>query len=256
MYGILNLLLEPLVLLIAALAFLVYRLWRTREVTRRRLISLATIVFAIYAYCTPAMAYFLVGSLEWSYPPTESRPDDVDAIVILSGGIYPPDAVRPKAVLGERTIYRCLRGAELFAEGEPCPLVLAGGKVDPNRNGPTLAQSMKELMCNRLGINEKHVVLEDESRSTYENAANACQRLNDQGFDRVVLVTDATHLHRSTLCFKKQGVDVIPVGCAYRATNWRWDLYMFLPSPKGAEGSRAAVHEYLGIVWYWLKGRI
>ena len=88
MYAIINQLIEPLTLLIAALCYLVFILWRTREVTRRRLISLVIVAAGLYLYCTPAVAYFLLGSLEWEYPPTRSRPDNIEAIVILSGGFY------------------------------------------------------------------------------------------------------------------------------------------------------------------------
>lgn len=256
MYAIINQLIEPMTLLIAALCYLVFILWRTREVSRRRLISLVIVAAGLYLYCTPAVAYLLLGSLEWKYPPTRSRPDNIEAIVILSGGVYAPDEVRPEPVLGERTIYRCLRGGEIFDPENPCPIILAGGMVNANREGPSLARSMKELMHGRLGIDEKHLILEDKSRSTYENAVNSCDWLKKNNLNRVVLVTDATHLYRSELCFRKQGVDVIPVGCAYRATKFRWDLNMFLPSPAGAEANRSAFHEYLGIVWYWLKGRI
>ncbi len=256
MYQIINLLLQPYFLLIFVLGLLVFSLWRRGEVGRRRKRLFAVSIAVLYLGSTPAVTYFLLGSLEWDYPPTTERPENVDAIVILSAGIYPPDAIRPTAVLGERSVTRCIRGAELFEAGEPIPVVLSGGKVDPNRLGPTLADAMADLFRERFGIDDKHLLIESNSRTTYENAVESCRLLKEKGLNRIALVTDATHLHRSTLCFRKQGIEVVPVGCGYRATDFRWELDAFLPNPQDAAYNQAAFHEYLGLLWYWLKGRI
>lgn len=256
MYAILNQLLNPFVLLILVLCYLAFRYWRRGEGPRRWRVGLLLAAVGLYLYCTPAVAYLLLGSLEWPYPPSHSRPDGIEAIVILSGSIYVPDDVRPEAVLGERTLYRCLRGAELFAEGDPCPIAVTGGKVDAARPGPTLARAMVDLMHHRFGIAEEHFHVEETSRTTFENAENTSRWLQEQGFRRIALVTDAAHLRRSARCFEAFGIEVVPVGCAYRATKFHWTLEMFLPSPDGASSSQAAIHEHLGLLWYWIKGRI
>jgi len=256
MYRVINLLLSPLVLLIFALLWITIQLWRTRELTRRRLLALTFVVLSLYLYGTPAVSYFLLGSLEWKYPPVQKQPENIDAIVILSGGIYAPDDIRPVAVLGESTLYRCLRGAELFDEQNPCPILLSGGKVDANRAGPPLAVAMRDLMHDRFGIDEQYLIQEGESRTTYENAVETARWLKEHDLHRIALVTDASHLHRSVLCFEALEFDVVPVGCAYRATKFHWTLETFLPTASGFRHNDAAIHEYLGIVWYWLKGRL
>ena len=46
------------------------------------------------------------------------------------------------------------------------------------------------------------------------------------------------------------------VGCHYRATSYSAAFLGFLPSPGGARDVQEAMHEWLGIGWYWLLGRI
>ncbi|REK23562.1 MAG: YdcF family protein [Planctomycetota bacterium] len=256
MYEIINLLLRPYFVLLAAIAIGVLVVLFRGTVRRRWKLLLVLAVASLIAMSTPVVTYFTLGTLEWRYPPVTERPADLDAIVILSAGIYPPDAVRPAAVLGERTINRCLRGAELFAQGEPCPIVVAGGRVDPERAGPTLAGAMVDLMHGQFGIAREHFLVEETSRTTHENAVNCSEMLRKRNLQRVALVTDATHMHRAVLCFRKQGLDVIPIACSHRATELTWELDDFLPNPGDAVRNQAVFHEYLGMLWYYFQGRI
>jgi hypothetical protein len=63
-------------------------------------------------------------------------------------------------------------------------------------------------------------------------------------------------MRRAAACFEKQGIKVVASSCRYRATRLRWTLETFLPDPSAARGVREAWHEWLGIAWYWLSGRI
>src|SRR5262249_38208490 len=87
-----NLLLDPYRVLFLLLGAGLVILWRRRQVPIGRLL-LATLAFAgLAVLSTPALAYLCLGTLEWRYPPRESRPDDAEAIVVLGGGMHPPDA--------------------------------------------------------------------------------------------------------------------------------------------------------------------
>jgi uncharacterized SAM-binding protein YcdF (DUF218 family) len=77
------------------------------------------------------------------------------------------------------------------------------------------------------------------------------------GGDRFYLVTSAVHMPRSVALFRNQGLDPIPAPGQY------WykpmpdsPLIRFFPSSSAVRASNASVHEYLGILWYWFRGRI
>ncbi|MHB1033369.1 MAG: YdcF family protein [Pirellulales bacterium] len=243
----------PLLYLFALLALA--NLWRKRCESRRRLLLL-TVPFAFLATLSlPAVAHLALGSLEWRYPPSLERPEVVDAIVVLAGGAYVPDATRPWAEVADDTLYRCMHAARLYHRGKPCLVVVSGGRVEPDDTGPTLAQVMHDSM-RELGVAQSDLVLEDRSTTTFENAVESSKVLREHGCRRVILVTDATHLERSVRCFRKQGFECIPSGSQHRATEFKWRARDFLPNPYAARSIQVVCHEWLGMVWYWWKGRI
>jgi len=253
MYRLLVDLAQPTVLLGLLTLLAVANLWRKRKEVRRRLL-LVTIPFVLLTLlCMPVTSYLALGSLEWSYPPLEARPADVEAVVVLSGYLRVLDEAGTRVELGEDTLYRCLRAVEVYHRGKPCPVVVSGGKVDPATPGPSLAQAMGNFLQGQ-GVAATDLIVEDRSRTTYENAVESCRLLNDRGIHKIVLVTDAAHLGRAASCFRKQGVDVVPCGCRYRALRIDWSVRAFLPDPSVARGFQDAFHEWLGTAWYRLRG--
>lgn len=255
MYHLVVDLLRPYTLLCLLMGAALVNLWSRRRETRGRLLCLTVPFVALVLLSLPAMSYLLLGTLEWRYPPVTQRPANVEAIVVLSAGIRPPDAVRTRAELDPDSLYRCLHAAEVYHQGPPCPVLLSGGKVDPEAPGPPTAELMRDFLL-KLGVNAADLITETQSRTTYENAAQCRTLLEPRGIHRIVLVTDATHLLRALLCFRKQPIEVIPSGCQYRATHLDYKLTNFLPSSDAALNCQRAIHEWLGAVWYWIHGRI
>lgn len=253
MYRLLVDLARPTVLLSLLAALALANLWRKRQESRRRLLLLTVPFVLLFVWCLPVTSYLALGSLEWSQPPLEERPADAEAIVVLSGYLRVLDEKGTQVELGEDTLYRCLKAAEVYHEGKPCPVVVSGGKVDSATPGPSLAAAMRDFLREQ-GVAASDLIVEDRSRTTYENAVESCRLLDERGIHKIVLVTDAAHLRRAVACFHKQGADVVPCGCRYRALGIDW-ARAFLPDPAAARGCRDACHEWLGIGWYRLNGR-
>lgn len=247
--------LDPFLLLFLLSGLAILNLWRKRRETRLRLL-LVTLPFVLLSLvCTPAVSYFAVGSLEWRYPPLDGRPPDAQAIVALSGGLRPVDEKWSRVELGDDTLRRCLLATRLYRQGKRCPVVLSGGKVDAERPGPTLSTAMRDFLV-ESGVDESDLVLEDRSATTYENAVKSANLLKQRGIERVILVTDAMHLRRAEGCFQAQGIEVIPRGTSYRANFLSCSPSDFLPNASAARDMKRVLHEWLGILWYQLNGRI
>jgi uncharacterized SAM-binding protein YcdF (DUF218 family) len=255
MYTFLSELLRPpsLFFLVVFLA-LAYQ-WLRRPEERRRLLVLIVPVVVFLLCFIPAVSYLVMGSLEWAYPPLEQRPADIDAIVVLSGYIRPLNSAGTQYEPGEDTLYRCLRAAEVYRQGKPCPMLLSGGKVDPDTPGPTLAEGMRDVLV-QMGIPARDLILEARSRTTYENAVESSRILQERHLTRVLLVTDGAHMRRSVACFQKQGVTVTPCGCRYRAAYLRGDVWDYFPQAGIPEDIDDAWHEWLGLAWYKATGKI
>lgn len=254
MYALLSYVLQPLVVMHLMMGISLVRLWRGGRVRSRALACLTTAYVLWLLVCLPAVAHVASGSLEWWYLPLIQRPADSQAIVVFGGGTLPPDKVRTAAALDAPSMYRCQAAVALYRDGAPCPVFLAGGKPDPQIKGAPCAELMRDWMLAQ-GVASSDIVVENQSRTTHENAVEVQRLLAARGIQRVVLVTHAWHMLRAVACLRRQGLDVVPAGCQQRATEFP-GLRGFLPHLEAACDFHLAAHEWLGLAWYWACDRI
>jgi uncharacterized SAM-binding protein YcdF (DUF218 family) len=245
---------QPHTLLLLLAGWALFRLWRKRADPRRRLWPLLVPLAGLTALCMPLTGHLALLSLESYAAPVDERPSDAEALVVFASGVYPPEGPRTEAELDEDSFHRCLLAARLYNQGSPCPVFISGGKVDPDTPGPTNAAVMAAFL-GRHGVKEEDLVVEPNSRTTYENAVECAKLLREKGIRRVALVVDAVDMPRAAACLRKQGVEVIPAPCHFRATRFQFDVFSFLPSPGAAVAFQRAWHEWLGLVWYRCRGR-
>jgi uncharacterized SAM-binding protein YcdF (DUF218 family) len=248
-------LLDPLSLgLFCALAATAV-LWRKCRDHRRCLACLIAILLVLAISSTDLIGSLTIGTLERMYPPESSLPAHAGAIVVLGSGTRVIEGPQEHVELDPSGVFRCIHAAEVYRRTGPCPVIVSGGKVSPRAPGPPPAEAMRDLLIH-LGVAPTDVVAETASRTTYENAVYSRELLDDRNLGDVVLVTDAAHMFRSVGCFREVGMDVTPAACNYQATALSWTADTFLPAAWSARKTEAAVHEWLGIAWYWLCGRI
>jgi uncharacterized SAM-binding protein YcdF (DUF218 family) len=245
--------LQPYLLAWLLMGLAIVNLWRKRQETRKRLL-LVTIPFLIVTVISlPVVGDVITLAQERPFPPLTQRPADTQAIVVLASYVYRPAADGDIAELDESTCSRCRKAAALYHQGKPCPIIVSGGDTSPG--GVNCAAVMADFLV-KLGVRAEDVVVEGNSLTTYENAVESCKLLKERQVSRIILVTDVAHLARASGCFRKQGMDVMPCGCHYRAHEFEFGFSEFLPQPNVAQNCQRACHEWLGLAWYWLKGRI
>jgi uncharacterized SAM-binding protein YcdF (DUF218 family) len=247
--------LQPFTLTVLLLGIALANLWRKRRETRRRLLLVTCGYLLLFLLSLRVVSYGLVAPLEWQYPPLRQRPYDTQAIVVLSSYVHASDARRVRPELDEYATRRCLVAAELYRTGPACPILVTGYGKDDGVAGPTCSDAMRDLLL-QLGVRAGDILVENHSQNTYENAVESRKLLAARGLERIVLVTDANHLPRGVRCFQKQGLDVTPCGSLYRGTylNGTWEEWV--PDVRSVRDCELACHEWLGMVWYWLRGRI
>ncbi len=255
MYRFLNEVLQPYTVLVLIASVALFRLWRKSADNRRRLLWLTTPLALLVLMSTPVVSDLLLGSLEWRFRPLTTLPEDTQALVVLSAGIFPADRFHPRPQLAANTLYRCQHAAELYHHGGPCLVVVSGGILYPEKDTPPLAELMREYLL-ALGVSPGDVLVEDRSTSTYENAVECHRLLNERGIERITLVTQANHMLRAAACFRRLEMEVTAAPCEFRSSEFEWRINRFLPSPSAARATQEVWHEWLGIAWYWLHGRV
>jgi len=255
MYHAFAKLFEPLMLCYLLTGLGLVMLWWRRREARWRLAAVTLPFVLLMLLSLPVVAHVALGTLEWQYPPRAQMPNEAEAIVVLSGYVYPPDAVRQEPELAEDTLYRCLHAVRLYRRQGPLPVVVTGGLIDGEPREGTLAEAMKSFLL-ESGVAERDVLVEKQARTTYENATGTRDLLDDRGIRRIVLVTSAVHMLRSELTFRNQGFEVTPAPCRRRATQLDWEVSAFLPSANALLACHEAAHEWIGLAWYWLTGKL
>jgi len=225
-------------LLLAAAALLWHRRWLV-------VVSVLLVVVAL-VLMTPLAANALVGAIESRAVARAADCEDLQAVVFLSGGVqHAPASGADVGALTPDTVARVFGLLRRGIDGE-LPLVISGG-------GPyTVAESdvVATLML-RLGIGGDRVLLEPESRTTWDSALSV-RRLLPPSVRRIALATSALHLPRAALVYRAAGFEVCqwPLG-------WRWQeaqgIGAALPQSSGLLKSEAALHELVGTLWYRLR---
>jgi uncharacterized SAM-binding protein YcdF (DUF218 family) len=126
------------------------------------------------------------------------RAGPAEAVVVLGARVLPGG--EPSRALRARVE----KAVELYRRGVAPRLVLSGGV---GLHPPAEARVMRELAV-RLGVPAEACVLEEQSRSTEENARYSAELLRALGVRQVVVVSDCFHLLRARQCFRRQGYEV------------------------------------------------
>jgi uncharacterized SAM-binding protein YcdF (DUF218 family) len=106
----------------------------------------------------------------------------------------------------ERLRRRVRLGVGLHREGAAPLIVMSGGGT-----GPVSEAAVMRDLAQEAGVPETALLLDLESRNTFENAANTARLLQAVGKSRVVLVSDRAHLPRAARLFRRAGLDVVGV---------------------------------------------
>lgn len=245
-------------ILIGTTAFLACLPYNPSRFRRVRIGAVGSL-FLILLVSSPLVSNQLIGRLEaWHPTPAFTANDRFDAIVVLGGGVLDKGTLRPTVELTAYSHDRTMCGVDHFLQGHASKLVVTGGDGSVFGSGPKEADVMKRWAM-RLGVPEQAILIEDQARTTYENATGTKRLL---GPASILLVSSASHLARATALFRKQGFRVTPAPCDFISKNrpednWR-DLnpFDFLPDETTLRYTKEAVSEIAGMTIYWVAGKL
>ena len=242
-------------------------------VTPSNLVTLGTAALTLLALWTDfgvlrklaalaALATLLVVVLplgDWLARPLEDRfalptlPARIDGVIVLGGAQDAAiEAARGRLAVDEHA-ERLIEGLGLALRHPEARLVFSGGSAAINP-GEANERRVNERFLRILEADQAHVLYEDRSRNTWENARYTKDLVAPRLGEVWVLVTSAVHMPRSVGIFRRVGFGVIPYPVDYRTgAGTAWAVYF------NAAGRLTrldeAVREYIGLVAYRLMGR-
>jgi len=135
-----------------------------------------------------------------------------------------------------------------------------GGKIIPTGGTGVSHHNIAEAdiagrWLQKMGVPGEDIVLEKQAQTTYENGVYVQKWLHKHGYEKIYLVTSAVHIPRSMAVFKNLNIKLIPVPAGYMY-NHKLGWLDYLPNRFALTANMSALHEWLGIIWYKINGRI
>lgn len=239
-------------------------------------VVLVVLGIALYLLSIGFVDRHLLGRLERSIEPASlDSLKKAEAVVVLGGGVVddPPserllaglddtergdtepnntdlENDRPKGALAAEAESRLVYGYRL-ARRLNLPIVISGGRVLSASSVPTEAEVAQAFLLD-LGAPREMILVEDQSRTTAENASQTREKF---GFETVVVVTSAYHMRRAVGAFQSVGIDPLPAPTVYRTDRRPLRVIHFMPKSSALHNAATYLRETVGRIYYSLRYR-
>ena len=248
--------LEPFNLILLSVLFSLLFLLLRKYALCKRFLQMTLIGFFIIGYLP--LSELPLRALENAIPPIDLKtlqPDKVGGLIILGVAIDGDTTSDRQQVSLGSAAERATKAFELMRLYPDLPFIFTGNSGDLSPQGMPEAEAFKQLIQEQ-GLGAHRGYFEGRSRNTYENAVLLKPLLIEAGGAKRpwILLTSASHMLRSTQIFKQQGITVLPFPVDYQTRSYLdwtgFDLTL------GAQQWANFLHETVGLVGYWLTGKI
>ena len=235
-----------------------FLLWRGKRVfTGKILTTLGLIGLTIMSYNPVSRAlnaplnckYEAYSTNQLKKTGTESE-TLVKYVVVLAGGHKSDPNIPVTSQISGHSMIRLVEGIRILRKNPGARLILSGGGADD----PVPEAEVMAEVSQFMGVSKDDMIIESASNDTKDQARLIKPIVGTAPF---VLVTSATHLPRSMALFEKLGMNPIPgpAGSTSRI-KMPFSPQDIFPSVGALESTTEAAHEYLGLLWGKLTGRI
>jgi uncharacterized SAM-binding protein YcdF (DUF218 family) len=238
-----NILIPSHIIVVTFIIGIILLFTRKRKQAAVVMFVLSAVIYLFFG--TGIISMWFLGTLEHRYKPLASIEGlrDVKVIVILAGYAEKQPGLPTSSEVNFASAYRLIEGMRILHLLPDAKILISGQSEVP--------VIMKDLLVS-IGLPGQKTIIDNQSSSTHESAVNVQKIVNGENF---VLVTSAGHMPRAMSTFRKAGLNPIPAPTNYLSIKEQRFIH-YLPTPHHLVYSDLAVHEYLGMAWYRLTGRM
>lgn len=216
-----------------------------RKKTRFSMCLTITAIVILLMLSSSVVSNWLAEQLEQQYAVNNTQPIQPCIVMVLGSG---HDDHLQASVLQQLSPTANMRLNEALRQwqmGSDCLLVTSGwaGNVNQGSNAELMADAAIER-----GVPTTNIVMFPLAKDTIEEAQYLKKAIGQKPFR---LVTSASHMPRSMAIFQQAGLtpQAAPADFYNRRGNW-WQL-----SAHNLVTSQAAIHEYVGRLWFYIKSQ-
>lgn len=180
---------------------------------------------------------------------TAKDPREIEGIIVLGGAFNEIVTEAHNQVSLNGAGERMTETVRLMRQYPTVPIIFSGFSGRLVRG--TLSESDVALrFFNETVGSTERIILENQSRNTFENAIYTKELIDFAGSQPWLLVTSASHMPRAFEIFNDRGIRVIPYPVDFRSripsTEFRWNL------SGGSSALNILLHEWIGLWTYRL----
>ena len=243
-------LLTPIVWFVIAFAFAIY----TKNKSLRKKVILFSCI-GLYVFSNQFIANETIRQWEVQTIHIDSIKKPYDYGIVL-GGFNTYD-VKFDRVNFNKASDRLWQTLLLYKQGKIKKILISGGEGRIIKENYSESEITKEFLI-KIGIPEGDILIEPNSRNTYENAIETAKIVKHQHTNQTyIIITSAIHMKRAQACFKKAGIncDTFSTDRIAGKTKFLFD-YCFIPDLKALENWRVLIREIVGYISYSIVGYI
>ena len=189
-------------------------------------------------------------------PPTALPPDPLPIVVLGNGlGGYSALGGRIEVPLGQ-TAMNTLFALDRFRMQPRSMLIASGGVNAPAVGGYPEGAVIRDALI-RNHVPADHIMVEDTSGTTREQAINSAKILRQLGAMTCVVVTTPQQMRRAVDLFAREGIKALPL----RAGSLLWTIgdgepwwHWLIPSTVARAVSRDVIYELMAWPYYRVRG--
>ena len=226
-----------IILLFLALFFLLKNSYKKAKI----FLVLGFFWFALLSNQTISNA--LLVPLENTYKDLLQTPK-VNYILVLGSGHKSDESLSITSQIKMTGINRLVEGIRHYKNLEKAKLIVSGYSFS-DKNSHAF---MQEQLAISLGVNPNDIIRLETTKDTKEEAIETKKIVGD---NELILVTSASHMKRSALLFEKEGLKIIASPTNHMA--YEDGSYSSFFSANNLRKCELAFHEYLGLIYSWLR---
>jgi uncharacterized SAM-binding protein YcdF (DUF218 family) len=230
-------------------------IWALRTKDERKKKKLFICSVSIIYICSNS---FFVDELARAWEPvtedTYMTSEKYDVAIVL-GGIGSIDERQKRFDFGAGGD-RLFQALELYHRGRLKQIMFTGGsgsiRYPDHKEGAYVKKYLQTIH-----VPDSALIIENESKNTYENAVFSKKILDSLQFKgSILLITSAFHMPRALATFKKAGYTNVTPYITNRMSGPRrfdWD-FCLLPNAEALSNLNLLIHEWIGYMVYKMKG--
>ena len=217
-------------------------------------LALLGIVLLLAAGLSPAANWVML-PLEERFPTFRDDGQPVTGIIVLGGAAQAEESFARGQLTVNEAGERMIALGDLARRYPEARLVFSGGGGGLLDSLRAESDAVREF-TGSLGIDRERLVVDDESRTTSENAAFTRRLIIPQPGERWLLVTSSWHMPRAVGCFRKVGLPVVAYPVDFRTRGPQDLAQTFGFVSDGLKRLDMAAKEWAGLVAYRMAGHI